>query len=106
MVLPQPSPILPQYWPFGCWHATGVQFAPTAPQTPAVPPPPQVWAAEQAPQLTVLPQPSPMTPQYCPFACWQATGVQFATTAPHTLAVPPPPQVWPAGQTPQSMVLP
>jgi hypothetical protein len=36
------------------------------PQTLGVPPPPHVWGAEQVPQLSVPPQPSPTVPQLNP----------------------------------------
>src|SRR5262245_26974483 len=58
---PQPSPILPQYWPpvlgvqvIGTQFAGVHRFGRTAPQT---------WPVGHAPQLTVPPQPSPMSLQ-------------------------------------------
>ena len=49
------------------------------------------------------PQPSPAGPHWMP--SWaQVLGVQVG--APHTLGVPPPPQVWPEGQMPQASVPP
>jgi hypothetical protein len=46
-----------------------------------------------------LPQPSPVWPQKT-LCCEQLIGLQVG--APHTYAVPPPPQVWPAGHVPQA----
>src|SRR6185436_6357893 len=105
-VPPQPSPILPQYWPLGrvqvsFWQPTGVE-----PHTPGVPPPPQVCPLGQPPQSLVLPQPSPIRPQYWLVSVVQATAVQ-PPAAPQTWGVPAPPQVWPEGQSPgQSRVWP
>ena len=96
-VPPQPLPITPQYWPpFGV-QESGVQLAAVAPQTPVMPPPPQVSAPEQAPQSSVPPQPSPIEPQYCaPPPALQVAGTQpdFTQT--------PPLQVCPLGQSPQA----
>jgi hypothetical protein len=36
------------------------------PQTPGVPPPPQVWGGVHVPHCNVLPQPSPIGPQLAP----------------------------------------
>jgi hypothetical protein len=71
-----------------------------APQTPGVPPPPQVWGEVQVPQLSWLPQPSPAGPQER-FCCAQVRGVQLLP--PQTPGVPPPPQVWGEVQVPQSI---
>jgi hypothetical protein len=68
---------------------------PVQPHTLGVPPPPQVFGAEQVPQLSEPPQPSASVPQFLPCAV-QVVGVQ-----PHTLGVPPPPQVCGAVQLPQ-----
>ena len=72
------------------------------PQTPALPPPPQVCGAEQVPQLSWLPQPSAAGPQLKP----RSMHVLGTQVEPQTPGVPPPPQVWPAGQVPQSSWLP
>jgi hypothetical protein len=93
----------PQYWPpVGLQAVTvaGTQAPP--PQTPAIPPPPHVCPAGQGVlQVTLPPQPFPMTPQYWPPTGVQLMGVQLA--GPHTWGIPEPPQAWPAGQVvPQS----
>jgi hypothetical protein len=103
---PQPSPMVPQYWPLTGAQVRGVQPAGVAPQTPGVPPPPQVWPAGQPAQSMVRPQPSPTSPQYLPVGCWQVSAVQFVGVEPHTPGIPPPPQVWPAGQPAQSRTRP
>ena len=78
--LPQPLPIVPQYWPppVGL-QVIGTQFG--SPQTFAMPVPPQVCGAAQL-QSIVLPQPSPIRPQYLPPppGMSQPAGVQFAGT--------------------------
>src|SRR5580698_3803457 len=95
-VPPQPLPMTPQYCPPEGVQLTGVQLALAAPQTPVMPPPPQVLAPLQAPQSSEPPQPSPMAPQYwAPPAALQVAGTQPATTQ------TPPLQVWPLGQAPQ-----
>ncbi len=100
-VPPQPFPITPQYCPPDGVQLTGVQLALAAPQTPAIPPPPQVLAPVQAPQSSEPPQPSPIAPQYCaPPPALQVAGTQPATTQ------TPPLQVCPPGQAPQSTELP
>jgi len=80
-VAPQPSPTLPQYCctPLALLQVTGRQPGPPTqelllPHTQPLP------AAEQSvPQLTELPQPSPMVPQYWPpVAGLQVRGVQPA----------------------------
>ena len=83
-----------------------MQLAPAqvgAPQTLAMPPPPQVWPVGQLfPQSTAPPQPSPIVPQYWPPGSEQVRlGVH--PTWPQTWATPPPPQAWPVGQSPQSI---
>src|SRR5262249_44979778 len=62
---PQPSLIEPQFLP---WAAQVVGVQAGAPQTLAVPPPPQVWGEVQEPQLRVPPQPSLIEPQFLPWA--------------------------------------
>lgn len=94
-VPPQPSEMVPQFFPAG--HAvSGVQ-----PQTPAVPPPPQVFGAVQVPQFTRTPQSSVNVPQLNPSVPHVSVGVQ-----PQTFAVPPPPHVFGAVQLPQPRVKP
>jgi hypothetical protein len=61
--------IVPQFAPWAL-HVVGVQ-----PQTFAVPPPPHVFGAAQAPQLSVWPQPSEIVPQFFPCAA-QVVGMQ------------------------------
>ena len=99
--LPQPFPIVPQYWPppIGL-HVIGTQFG--SPHTFATPPPPQVCGAAQ-PQSIVLPQPSPIRPQYLPPppGMSQPAGVQFAGTQTPSLL-----HVAPAEQAPQSSASP
>ena len=61
-VPPQPSPIVPQYWP----PPAGVQvifLQLGSPQTLATPWPAHVAGAGQVPQSSDPPQPSPMVPQ-------------------------------------------
>jgi hypothetical protein len=105
-VLPQPSPILPQYWPLAGVQVRAVQLPGATPQIPVRPAPPQVCVPAQAPQSRVLPQPSPILPQYWPPVGVQVNAVHDPAGAPHTLGMPAPPQLWPAGQAPQSRVLP
>src|SRR5580765_1786167 len=61
-VPPQPSPIVPQYWPppVGL-QVIFLQFG--SPQTLGTFWPPQVAGAVQAPQSSERPQPSPIVPQ-------------------------------------------
>src|SRR5438094_5907967 len=73
-VPPQPSAIVPQFFPWAA-HVVGVQ-----PQTFATPPPPQVWGAVQVPQLSVPPQPSAIVPQFFP---WAAHVVGVHEVPPH-----------------------
>ena len=65
---PQPSPTRPHSRPPGWSQAIGRQAGSRgAPQSPRVPPPPQVRPAGQSsPQSRVPPQPSPTLPQYLP----------------------------------------
>jgi len=62
---PQPSPTLPQYEPVACLQTVAVQAPESreAPQTFAVPAPPQVKPLLQPPQSMVEPQLLPTTPQ-------------------------------------------
>ena len=100
-VPPQPLPMTPQYCPPEGVQLTGVQLALLAPQTPAMPPPPQLSAPLQALQVSEPPQPSPIAPQYCaPPAALQVAGTHPAVTQ------TPPVQVWPLAQAPQSSELP
>jgi hypothetical protein len=67
-----------------------------APQTPGVPPPPQVVPAGHG-QVKVPPQPSPLVPQLVPVHV--VFGLQaLASPDPQTPGVPAPPQVLPGGQ--------
>ena len=94
-VPPHPFGTVPQLSPAGQFVA-GVQ-----PHTLAVPPPPQVCGAVQAPpQATVPPHPLGTVPQLSP-AGQVVMGVQ-----PHTLGVPPPPQVCGAVQAPPHATVP
>ena len=84
---PQPSPAGPHEIPWAA-HVVGVQVP--VPQTPGLPPPPQVWPVGHDPQSSVLPQPSPAVPHEKPcFA--QVSGVHV--NDPQTLGTPPPPHV-------------
>ena len=65
------------------------------PQTFEVPAPPHVCGLVQLPQLSVPPQPSPMLPQFFPWAA-QLVGVH-----PQTFEVPAPPHVCGLVQLPQ-----
>src|SRR5204863_6105477 len=69
-VPPQPSEIVPQFFPWAA-HVVAVQ---PPPQTFATPPPAQVCGAVQAPQVSVPPQPSAIAPQFFPCAA-QVVGV-------------------------------
>jgi hypothetical protein len=76
-VPPQPSGIVPQFFPCAA-QVVGVHV----PQTFATPAPPQVCGAVQAPQVSVPPQPSEIVPQFFPCAA-QVVGVQAgAVTVP------------------------
>jgi len=59
---PQPSPIVPQYWPPENVQLAGVQLG--LPHRLGTPEPPQISGAVQSsPQSTERPQPSPIFPQ-------------------------------------------
>ena len=59
---PQPSPMLPQYWPPATEQVCGTQAG--SPQTLGMPVPPQVSGAVQVSPHTIgWPQPSPIVPQ-------------------------------------------
>jgi hypothetical protein len=95
-VLLQPSETDPQLSP------SAVQVVAThvlAPQTFALPPPPQL-PVEHVPQSSVPPQPSGIVPQFRPSA------VHEAFVQPHALGVPAPPHVSGAVQVPQVTVVP
>jgi hypothetical protein len=64
-------------------HSRPVQARPSSvqPQTPAMPPPPQVWGAAQPPQSMVPPHPSGCCP-HCPG--WHSAGMQQAPLASQT----------------------
>src|SRR5690242_20584279 len=96
----------PQYWPPPAgMQSVGLQVGSGGvAQTPATPRPPHVWPIGQAPQSTVLPQPSPTLPQYWPLESLQANGGHEAGT--QMLASIPVPHDCDMGQLPQSMVLP
>ena len=70
------------------------------PQTPGVPPPPQLSGALHEPQLRTPPQPSAHEPQFFPSAA-QVVGVQEEPAH-----LPPVPQVCPAGHVPQLAMVP
>jgi hypothetical protein len=76
------------------------------PQRLASPPPPQVWPAGQSPHISSPPQPSETGPQVAPALAHvrrtQAAAASPAPPAPHAPGLPPPPQLWPSGQAPQS----
>ena len=62
-----------------------------APQTFAMPPPPQVWSAGQdAPQWSVPPQPSLVEPQSAP----RGTPSAACSVVTHWPVIPLAPQVW------------
>ena len=83
-MLPQPSGIIPQFL-FCAAHVVGVH-----PHTFAVPPPPHVCGIAHVPQLSVMVQPSEIVPQFL-FCAMHVVGVHG--WLPHTLGLPPPPQV-------------
>lgn len=88
---PQPSPMVPQYWPpFDAVHVPGVQLAGTQTLLAL-----QTWPDGQAPQGRLPPQPSPTVPQNWLPALPQVSGTQPAAT--QTLLV----QLWPVGQSGQ-----
>src|SRR5512145_1480091 len=68
-----------------------------APQTPGVPPPPQVSGSEHVLHWTTPPQPSLILPQALPHAAF-VKGTQTAPPRPQTSGVPPPPQLSPVVQ--------
>src|SRR5207244_10296077 len=68
-VPPQPSAIVPQFFPCAA-QVVGVQV----PQTFATPAPPQVCGAVQAPQASVRPQPSAVVPPFFPRAAQRVAG--------------------------------
>jgi DNA gyrase inhibitor GyrI len=76
--LPQPSPMVPQYWsPLAVAQVSGVQFGGSPLHRLSL----QVHPlfVQVVPQSNELPQPSPMSPQYwSPFAVVQASAVQLA----------------------------
>jgi hypothetical protein len=112
---PQPSPTGPQF-ARAVAQVSGVHAPPsfgTKPPSVATiakepqrfaPPRPQDSVAEQVPQLSELPQPSPSGPQFA-FALAQVLGWQ-ALFEPHWLSVAPPPQVSGSWQLPQLRTLP
>jgi hypothetical protein len=88
-------------------HVVGAQEpASGAPHWPGTPPPPHAWPLGHEPQLTRLPQPSPVGPQLM-FCCPHVMGVQEeASGEPHWLGTPPPPHIAGGAQEPQSSWLP
>ena len=90
---PQPSAMDPQFMPAG-QLVIGVHGG--TPHTFGVPAPPHTWPPGHVlPQSTIPPHPSAILPQFAP---WQVTGMHCppsapTTALPHTLDVPPPPQV-------------
>jgi hypothetical protein len=99
---PQPSPIMPQYWPPpAIAQVSGVQPAGTHS------PPLQTWPFAQVPQSSERPQPSPIMPQY--FAAPPDAQVIAAQLAPPMQMpgfIAPPLQVASPGQVPQSSMPP
>jgi hypothetical protein len=89
--LPQPSPIVPQYFAVPALQVSFTQLGPPR----QIPWPPQVWSPGQAPQLIDPPgQPLPIVPQYSPPGGVQLTDeVQAASELepplPVTTVVPP-----------------
>ena len=85
--LPQPSPIVPQYWPPEAGlQVSGVQIpdAPLHRLSSQVHP----LLLQVLPQSSELPQPSPMVPQYwSPFAVVQVNGVQTGGSPLHRLSL-------------------
>src|SRR5664280_874870 len=62
---PQPSPIVPQYWPpLAAVQPLATQFG--SKHKLLMPPPPQTPPFAQVPQSRLPPQPSPIVPQYWP----------------------------------------
>jgi len=98
-VPPQPSPIVPQYWPPpASVQVIFLQLG--SPQTLATPWPPQVAGAVQFPQSSDPPQPSPIMPQYREVPTLQVVGTQPGMRQMFDV------QTWPFGQAPQSSVRP
>src|SRR5262249_39055563 len=96
MVPPQPSPIVPQYWPPpGAVHVPFVQLAGW--QTLARPPPPHTPPSAQAPHWSVPPHPSPIVPQKVSPPRPHVSLLQFGLTQ------TPPVHVVPVGHSPQSI---
>jgi hypothetical protein len=77
-----------------------LQLIGTQPDDTHSPEPLHVCVAEQLPQSSARPQPSPTVPQYFPDESWQASGVQ-----PGPLTQMFDSQTCPFGQAPQSIVL-
>src|SRR5262245_55921831 len=106
-----PPPGQASFWHSRFLHGGGPASTPL-PHTEGFPAPPQISGAVQLPHWRSPPQPSATGPQFAP-ASAQVRGVQRGASAPpsaaapvpHTLG-PPPPQVWPVGQAPQSSRLP
>jgi hypothetical protein len=67
---------------------------PPEPHTLGLPPPPQVWPEAHVPHWSTPPQPSATGPQLAP-TLPHVRGVQALPLpgVPHTLGLPPPPQV-------------
>jgi hypothetical protein len=72
------------------------------PHTLAVPPPPQVLGAMHVPQLSTLPQPSPMGPHVAPIEAHVrgTQGMPASGAEAHWLGTPPPPHICPVEQVP------
>jgi hypothetical protein len=56
-------------------HVVGMHVT-VFPQTPGIPPPPQVWPGGHGPQSIALPQPSPAGPHWM-FRAMHVVGVQM-----------------------------
>src|SRR5436190_558913 len=99
---PQPSPIIPQYWPPpAIAQVSGMQPAGTHS------PPLQTWPPAQAPQSSERPQPSPIGPQYLTAPPdWQVIAVQLGPPMQMPGFVSPPLQVASPGQAPHSSMPP
>jgi hypothetical protein len=76
--LPQPSPMVPQYWsPFAVAQVSGVQTGGSPLHRLSLQVHPVLL--QVVPQSSEFPQPSPMVPQYwSPFAVVHSSGVQLA----------------------------
>jgi hypothetical protein len=103
---PQPFPTMPQYCPLACMQLGGVHAPESGgkPHTLSMPAPPQVSFGGHPPQSILPPQPSPMTPQYLPFAFVQLAAVQ--PVLPQRFWMFAAPHASPAGQPPQSILPP